>query len=257
MRLARARPDRSLECLDVVFDIGARGALDMGTTGRPRAAVSGLCTADSAASSCHPVSEALIAKLPTPLLRRSSIVGLAAITLGYIPIAHRRAHDYARWVSTLGRVHVPGHACHPLLPSAVSTADAPPLAPRPRQICSRARSSRPSALASPFRFERPPGRQAGHDRLQNSHRPSDGVHPPAGDPAVKTALIEELDAPVGSLQQLAEAERPARGARLSPRYAGRTRPERTSHAAFMLVGEQPGDEEDLAASPSSVQPAGC
>src|SRR5262249_44345538 len=71
--------------------------------------------------------KALIAKLPTPLLRRSSIVGLAAITLGYIPIGIV-AHDYARWVSSWAVcMFLAMHAIR-LLPST-GIATAPPLAP--------------------------------------------------------------------------------------------------------------------------------
>ena len=71
--------------------------------------------------------KALIAKLPTPLLRRSSIVGLAAITLGYIPIGIV-AHDYARWVSSWAVcMFLAMHAIR-LLPST-GAATAPPLPP--------------------------------------------------------------------------------------------------------------------------------
>jgi hypothetical protein len=71
--------------------------------------------------------KALIAKLLTPLLRRSSIIALAAITFGYIPIC-MVAHDYARWVSSWAVcTFLAMHAIR-LLPSA-GTATAPPLAP--------------------------------------------------------------------------------------------------------------------------------
>ncbi len=72
---------------------------------------------------------------------------------------------------------------------------------------------------------------------------------------MKTALMEELDAPVGSLRQLAGAEAACTRCPLY-RHATQAVPgEGPSHAAFMLVGEQPGDKEDLAGKPF-VGPAG-
>ena len=72
---------------------------------------------------------------------------------------------------------------------------------------------------------------------------------------MKTALMEELDAPVGSLRQLAGAEA---ACTRCPLYRDATQAvpgEGPSHAAFMLVGEQPGDKEDLAGKPF-IGPAG-
>jgi len=71
--------------------------------------------------------KALIAKLPTPLMRRSSTIALAAITLGYIPICIV-THDYARWVSSWAVcMFLAMHAIR-MLPST-GTANAAPLAP--------------------------------------------------------------------------------------------------------------------------------
>ncbi len=71
--------------------------------------------------------KALIAKLPTLLMRRSSIGALAAITFGYVPICVV-AHDYARWVSSWAVcMFLAMHAIR-MLPST-GTANAPPLAP--------------------------------------------------------------------------------------------------------------------------------
>ena len=72
---------------------------------------------------------------------------------------------------------------------------------------------------------------------------------------MKTALMEELEAPVTSLRQLAGAEA---ACTRCPLYRDATQAvpgEGPSHAAFMLVGEQPGDKEDLAGKPF-VGPAG-
>jgi hypothetical protein len=71
--------------------------------------------------------KSLIAKLPTPLLRRSSVIALAAITLGYIPICIV-AHDYARWVSSWAVCMFLAMHAICMLPSTDS-ANAPPLAP--------------------------------------------------------------------------------------------------------------------------------
>ena len=71
--------------------------------------------------------KALIVKLPTQLMRRSSVVALAAITAAYIPICIV-AHDYARWVSSWAVcMFLAMHAIR-MLPSTV-TESAPPLAP--------------------------------------------------------------------------------------------------------------------------------
>jgi uracil-DNA glycosylase len=72
---------------------------------------------------------------------------------------------------------------------------------------------------------------------------------------MKTALMEELEAPVTSLRRLAEAEA---ACTRCPLYRDATQAvpgQGPSHAAFMLVGEQPGDKEDLAGKPF-VGPAG-
>ncbi len=72
---------------------------------------------------------------------------------------------------------------------------------------------------------------------------------------MKTAVREELDVPVTSLRQLAENEA---ACTRCPLYRDATQAvpgEGPSHAAFMLVGEQPGDKEDLAGKPF-VGPAG-
>jgi hypothetical protein len=71
--------------------------------------------------------KALIVKLPTKLMRRSSVVALAAITAAYIPICIV-AHDYARWVSSWAVcMFLAMHAIRLLPPTA--TENAPPLAP--------------------------------------------------------------------------------------------------------------------------------
>jgi len=72
---------------------------------------------------------------------------------------------------------------------------------------------------------------------------------------VKTRSQEHLQAPVKSLRQLAEAEQ---SCTRCPLYRDATQAvpgEGPSHAPFMLVGEQPGDQEDLAGKPF-VGPAG-
>jgi hypothetical protein len=71
--------------------------------------------------------KALIVKLPTPLMRRSSIAALVVITAGYIPICVV-AHDYARWVSSWAVCMILAMLAIRLLPST-GTEDAPPLAP--------------------------------------------------------------------------------------------------------------------------------
>jgi hypothetical protein len=71
--------------------------------------------------------KALIANLPSQRLRRSVIIALALITLGYIPICIV-THDYARWVSSWAVcMFLAMHAIR-LLPS-IGAASAPPLAP--------------------------------------------------------------------------------------------------------------------------------
>jgi len=72
---------------------------------------------------------------------------------------------------------------------------------------------------------------------------------------MKTALREELEAPVTSLRQLAGAEA---SCTRCPLYRDATQAvpgEGPGHAPFMLVGKQPGDKEDLAGKPF-VGPAG-
>jgi uracil-DNA glycosylase len=72
---------------------------------------------------------------------------------------------------------------------------------------------------------------------------------------VRTNLAEDLQAPVKSLRQLAEAEASCKRCPLY-RHATQAVPgEGPSHAALMLVGEQPGDKEDIAGKPF-VGPAG-
>jgi uracil-DNA glycosylase len=68
-------------------------------------------------------------------------------------------------------------------------------------------------------------------------------------------LAEDLQAPVKSLRQLAEAEA---SCKRCPLYRDATQAvpgEGPSHAALMLVGEQPGDKEDIAGKPF-IGPAG-
>lgn len=68
-------------------------------------------------------------------------------------------------------------------------------------------------------------------------------------------MPEDLQAPVRSLRQLAEAEE---NCTRCPLYRDATQVvpgEGPSHARFMLVGEQPGDKEDLSGKPF-VGPAG-
>jgi len=71
--------------------------------------------------------KALINKLPTQLMRRSSVTALAAITAAYIPICIV-AHDYARWVSSWAVcMFLAMHAIR--LPPSTSADNTPPLAP--------------------------------------------------------------------------------------------------------------------------------
>jgi uracil-DNA glycosylase len=70
-----------------------------------------------------------------------------------------------------------------------------------------------------------------------------------------TQLRDQQPEPIKSLRRLAEAEETCRRCRLY-RHATQVVPgEGPSHAAFMLVGEQPGDKEDIAGKPF-VGPAG-
>jgi hypothetical protein len=69
--------------------------------------------------------QALIIKLPTRFMRRSTVVALAVTTAGYIPIGVV-AHDYARWVSGWAVCMVLAMHAIRLLPA---TENAPPLAP--------------------------------------------------------------------------------------------------------------------------------
>src|SRR6202044_3131623 len=72
---------------------------------------------------------------------------------------------------------------------------------------------------------------------------------------VKAEPPEDLPAPVKSLRQLAKAEE---SCTRCPLYRNATQAvpgEGPSRAAFMLVGEQPGDKEDIAGKPF-VGPAG-
>jgi DNA polymerase len=72
---------------------------------------------------------------------------------------------------------------------------------------------------------------------------------------MKAAVREQTEAPITSLRQLAAAEG---SCTRCPLYRDATQAvpgEGPSHAALMLVGEQPGDKEDLAGKPF-VGPAG-
>jgi uracil-DNA glycosylase len=72
---------------------------------------------------------------------------------------------------------------------------------------------------------------------------------------VKAEVQTDLQAPVTSLRELAEAEQ---GCTRCPLYRDATQAvpgEGPSRATFMLVGEQPGDKEDLSGKPF-VGPAG-
>jgi len=67
--------------------------------------------------------------------------------------------------------------------------------------------------------------------------------------------LQDVEQPIGSLRKLAEAEATCRRC---PLYRDATQAvpgEGPSRASFMLVGEQPGDKEDLAGKPF-VGPAG-
>jgi uracil-DNA glycosylase len=72
---------------------------------------------------------------------------------------------------------------------------------------------------------------------------------------VKAALPKDLQAPVKSLRQLAESEE---GCTRCPLHLDATQAvpgEGPNRAPFMIVGEQPGDKEDLMGEPF-VGPAG-
>ena len=72
---------------------------------------------------------------------------------------------------------------------------------------------------------------------------------------MKAEVREDLPTPLTSLRQMAEAEE---SCKRCPLYRDATQAvpgEGPSHAPFMLVGEQPGDKEDLAGKPF-VGPAG-
>jgi DNA polymerase len=76
----------------------------------------------------------------------------------------------------------------------------------------------------------------------------------AGEP-MTAEVREDLPTPLKSLRQLAEAEE---SCKRCPLYRDATQAvpgEGPSHAPFMLVGEQPGDKEDLAGKPFVGPPA--
>jgi uracil-DNA glycosylase len=72
---------------------------------------------------------------------------------------------------------------------------------------------------------------------------------------MKIAMREETEAPITSLRQLAEAEASCTRCPLFRDATQAVPGDGPSHAPFMLVGEQPGDKEDLAGKPF-VGPAG-
>ncbi len=72
---------------------------------------------------------------------------------------------------------------------------------------------------------------------------------------MKIAMREETEAPITSLRQLAEAEASCTRCPLFRNATQAVPGDGPSHAPFMLVGEQPGDKEDLAGKPF-VGPAG-
>jgi uracil-DNA glycosylase family protein len=72
---------------------------------------------------------------------------------------------------------------------------------------------------------------------------------------MKTGLAAELPEPIVSLRELAEAEASCTRCRLYRNATQAVPGEGPSQAAIMLVGEQPGDKEDLAGKPF-VGPAG-
>ena len=73
--------------------------------------------------------------------------------------------------------------------------------------------------------------------------------------AVKHSASVDAEAPVGSLRQLAERENSCTRCPLYRDAIQAVPGEGPGRAAFMLVGEQPGDKEDLAGKPF-VGPAG-
>ena len=93
--------------------------------------------------------------------------------------------------------------------------------------------------------------------LGNSHHLTGvfQIKPTVRESAVKTALRKDLQAPVKSLRQLAEAEEGCTRCPLCRDATQAVPGEGPGRAPFMLVGEQPGDKEDLAGKPF-VGPAG-
>lgn len=75
----------------------------------------------------------MIVHLPTHVMRRSTVIALAAITIAYIPIGVV-AHDYARWVSSWAVCMVLAMLAIRLLPST-ATESVPPLAPDNKTNC--------------------------------------------------------------------------------------------------------------------------
>ena len=72
---------------------------------------------------------------------------------------------------------------------------------------------------------------------------------------VKTQSQEHLPSPIKSLRQLAEAEQSCTRCPLYREATQAVHGEGLNHAPFMLIGEQPGDKEDIAGKPF-VGPAG-
>jgi uracil-DNA glycosylase len=72
---------------------------------------------------------------------------------------------------------------------------------------------------------------------------------------VKTQSQEHLPSPIKSLRQLAEAEQSCTRCPLYREATQAVPGEGPNHAPFMLIGEQPGDKEDIAGKPF-VGPAG-
>ena len=72
---------------------------------------------------------------------------------------------------------------------------------------------------------------------------------------VKTQSQEHLPSPIKSLRQLAEAEQSCTRCPLYREATQAVHGEGPNHAPFMLIGEQPGDKEDIAGKPF-VGPAG-
>ena len=72
---------------------------------------------------------------------------------------------------------------------------------------------------------------------------------------VKTQSQEHLPSPIKSLRQLAEAEQSCTRCPLYREATQAVPGEGPNHAPFMVIGEQPGDKEDIAGKPF-VGPAG-